>query len=479
MRDVFPDTPYDLALTGLFGNIVGPPMFSVLEKILLGVFFGLIAVGYITVRLVTSSIDGDWKARVAETICQQCVPTPEICTNVLNQAMNSLDQSVAMLRTQLTRQFSQALRLSGAQNRDHFYNLRARLAAVETLAIAQRASMIRPGLDQHLVLGDRLGHGASGDVFTITTSPNAVVKLLSNTASGSAHQMFFNEVRYYYRTLLRREQPHVPKLLGLVQMANDWRMLLPSYHSDLQDFLVRRMSQPGGSYTELEASLIAFRVTQAVAALHADGYMHRDIKLSNVLVNINRDDGRIQELVLADFGLAALLGTGVTVAGTHIAPEVIAANAEHHYSGEADIFSLGILLSELLPKPQFVRAESRPPRLSPAPVPIPQGLRSDWRGLINRCVADNVAERPSAEDILHTLRTFLTELQFPRCVVCLDRRRDVVLLPCNMFCVCGECAQDLPTQTCPLCREAFTNIIAAPDTRHETYAPPDPPPVTD
>lgn len=47
------------------------------------------------------------------------------------------------------------------------------------------------------------------------------------------------------------------------------------------------------------------------------------------------------------------------------------------------------------------------------------------------------------------------------CVVCLDRPRDAVCLPCGHMHTCSVCAAKLPTRSCPLCRQPITKVIKA------------------
>lgn len=41
------------------------------------------------------------------------------------------------------------------------------------------------------------------------------------------------------------------------------------------------------------------------------------------------------------------------------------------------------------------------------------------------------------------------------CVVCLDAKRSVLLLPCRHLCCCGDCSQLLQARAapCPMCRQ--------------------------
>ncbi|MGE0145657.1 MAG: protein kinase [Planctomycetota bacterium] len=137
---------------------------------------------------------------------------------------------------------------------------------------------------------------------------------------------------------------------SLRDALHDLRARCDSDPTAIPDSARLRPSEPGTCFEQtLE---IAGRVADALAHAHARGIVHRDIKPQNVLL---AEDGRV---LLADFGLALASGdasltrTG-ELAGTanYASPEQIR-GATREIDGRSDLFSLGILLYEML---TFVR----------------------------------------------------------------------------------------------------------------------------
>jgi tetratricopeptide (TPR) repeat protein len=100
-----------------------------------------------------------------------------------------------------------------------------------------------------------------------------------------------------------------------------------------------------------EAMVLIRRVADVLSFAHAQGIVHRDIKPSNLYLR----GGRVEDVVLLDFGLARIaassqppLTASMAVVGTpgYMAPEQ--ASSQEDISPAADIFSLGCVLYECL-----------------------------------------------------------------------------------------------------------------------------------
>lgn len=172
----------------------------------------------------------------------------------------------------------------------------------------------------------------------------------------------------------------------------------------------------GQHFEPRESAVLVLKVARALSKAHEHGIVHRDVKPGNVM--IDRDN----EPVIMDFGLAARLDmedVRVTQHGTllgtpaYMSPEQVAGDPEA-ISASSDIFSLGVILYELLagrlPFEGTILsiahqiANDDPPPITATNPNIDQALA----GICFRMLARNPAHRfASMEDVAAALREYL------------------------------------------------------------------------
>jgi eukaryotic-like serine/threonine-protein kinase len=141
------------------------------------------------------------------------------------------------------------------------------------------------------------------------------------------------------RAIARVRHPNVVPIYGVDQ--HDGRVGFWS------DFVIGRtlaeLVAGQGATGPREAALIGIEVCRAAGAVHAAGFLHRDIKAANVM---REEGGRI---LLMDFGLTHERGVGGDASGTpaYMAPELMLGQPA---SMASDVYAIGILLFYLLTK---------------------------------------------------------------------------------------------------------------------------------
>ncbi|MEU4619774.1 serine/threonine-protein kinase [Actinoplanes sp. NPDC023801] len=157
-----------------------------------------------------------------------------------------------------------------------------------------------------------------------------------------------------------------------------------------------RLCDAGGPMPWGEAVSIAAAVAEALAAAHAAGVVHRDIKPGNVMLS----PGGVK---LLDFGISAAAGepddddTGVSF-GTpaYAAPERLDGKPAEPAT---DLYGLGVLLFEMVngePPYDVNTWEELAAAQAHGPTPLSEALPARLRELITRCLDDNPARRPTA-----------------------------------------------------------------------------------
>ncbi|MFI5973769.1 serine/threonine-protein kinase [Streptomyces sp. NPDC051452] len=259
-----------------------------------------------------------------------------------------------------------------------------------------------------------LGRGSAGTVWLGEgpEGPVAVKLLREDLASDQELVGRFVQER---TALLGLEHPHIVSVRDLVVDGNDLALVMDLVRgTDLRTRLEReRRLAP-----EAAVAIVA-DVADALAAAHAAGVVHRDVKPENVLLDMQGPlgPGGAHPALLTDFGVAKLIDSpkrtrATKIIGTpdYLAPEIVEGLPPR---AAVDIYALATVLYELLAG--FTPFGGGHPgavlrrHVTETVVPLP-GIPEELWQLLVQCLAKAPASRLRASELAARLREQLPTL---------------------------------------------------------------------
>jgi tRNA A-37 threonylcarbamoyl transferase component Bud32 len=288
---------------------------------------------------------------------------------------------------------------------------------------APSARTFRPGerIGGRYVVARFVAAGGMGEVYEAhdeLLGERIALKTLPCTRLDS--QSAFARLRSEVQLARKVTHPNVCRILEFgVHPPDDPDRAIPFFTMELLAgrTLGQRIAQDG-PLPPAEAGPLAWQLVSGLAAIHAAGIVHRDLKSENVfLLPTPGPDGAPFRVVVMDFGLARPTDVDVRrsfsrsgmVVGTrgYMAPEQLVGFGA---TMRSDLYSVGVVLYEALTG-RLPYEESAPcavetrPAGEPAPAPRPvAGLPPEWDPIVRRCLEAEPEKRfESAASLLALL----------------------------------------------------------------------------
>ena len=321
----------------------------------------------------------------------------------------------------------------------------------------------------------KLGHGVTDTyiVLNVATNHERVIKVIisNNPESESNLNQFISEVGMHdkisdFAHIIKSLEPQLVSLDGLTLI------IFPMECADagnLEDWLKNSIEQDERLSAGVDLFLQACR---GIAAAHTKNVTHLNIKSQNILLCSN--DGDITAKV-ADFGVLQNLNKYSFDVGdlnkntlAHLSPELIDPALITRVGFASDIYSLGIVLYEILvgKMPFQGSSESVKQQHLEAKIPNLKGELKRWMPIVSRCLAKDIDKRYlNVELLIRDIENLRKDYSLSVDIAChncghinnapklLDCQECSTTLPENFFRPCQACKRPvrLDQKDCPWC----------------------------
>ncbi|XWS16875.1 hypothetical protein CRYUN_Cryun33cG0018700 [Craigia yunnanensis] len=254
---------------------------------------------------------------------------------------------------------------------------------------------------------EEIGNGASATIYRAIYLPSNNVVAVKCLDLDRCNNTNLDSIRREAQTMSLVDHPNLVRAYcSFVVDRNLW-VVMP-FMSQGSCLHAMKKACPYG-FEEPAICSILKETLKALDHLHRQGYIHRDVKAGNILLDNN---GKVK---LADFGVSACMfdsgdrqhrRNSFTGTPCWMAPEVLQSGTGYNY--KADIWSFGITALELahghapfskypLMKVLLMTVQNAPPRLD---YDGDKKFSKSFKDIIAMCLVKDPRKRPTAEKLL-------------------------------------------------------------------------------
>ena len=265
-----------------------------------------------------------------------------------------------------------------------------------------------------------LGEGSFGKAYLCKKGDNeplcVIKQILVEGMSQKEKDDVFNEAKI----LGKLDHPNIIKLFEVFDSQKPKHTLnIVTEYADDGDLSEKIKSQNNKPFTESDILDYFTQICLALKHIHDKKIIHRDLKSGNVFL---MKSGLVK---LGDFGIAKgfqnTMDKAKTMVGTpyYLSPEIL---ENKPYDAKSDIWSLGVLLYEMMTFKMPFNANSLPMlsvKIMRGNYPPPPAVYTkDLREIVSKCLMVNPSRRPNIKEILkmpiiqNRIKNFLDEIQY-------------------------------------------------------------------
>ncbi|MGB3560521.1 MAG: protein kinase, partial [Geitlerinemataceae cyanobacterium] len=197
-----------------------------------------------------------------------------------------------------------------------------------------------------------LGVGRFGVTYRSVEQPSGRIVAIKTLNIFVQHKPNFAQAQEkFIKEAFRLSQcshPHIVKVYDIFQEGGLWGMAMEYIGGiNLKEYLERK-----GKLSQLEGLRYIRQIGAALICVHDRGFLHRDVKPQNIMLQSRSSHSEDYEAILIDFGLARGFTTGKTETHTNIGTECFAPIEQYKTRSKrgefTDVYALAATLYNLL-----------------------------------------------------------------------------------------------------------------------------------